>query len=169
MHEYDASHDVLTKLPNRRAFTFLLENEINKSSQSNKGLSLLFLDLDNFKNFNDTYGHEFGDHVLKYFAEVLNSAIRQTDIVARLAGDEFTIILTELNDPEEDVRQICDKILSALKEVQMIEQVPITLSSSIGAAICYAGDKTSMDVLMSKADAAMYRAKEAGKGIYSIN
>ena len=169
MHEYDASHDVLTKLPNRRAFTFLLENEINKSSQSNKGLSLLFLDLDNFKNFNDTYGHEFGDHVLKYFAEVLKSAIRQTDIVARLAGDEFTIILTELNDPEEDVRQICDKILFALKEVKMIEQLPVTLSSSIGAAICYAGDKTSMDVLMSKADAAMYRAKEAGKGIYSIN
>lgn len=169
MHEYDASHDVLTNLPNRRAFTFLLNNAVQTATQNNKGLSLLFLDLDNFKNFNDTYGHEFGDHVLKYFAEVLKSAIRQTDVVARLAGDEFTIILTELNDPEEDVRQICDKILSALKAVQMIEQVPITLSSSIGAAICYAGDKTSMDVLMSKADAAMYRAKEAGKGIYSIN
>jgi len=169
MHEYDASHDVLTSLPNRRAFTFLLENEIDKLSQNNKGLSLLFLDLDNFKNFNDTYGHEFGDQVLKYFAEVLKNAIRQSDIVARLAGDEFTIILTELTDPEEDVRQICDNILFALKEVKMIEQVPVTLSSSIGAAICYAGDKTSMDVLMSKADAAMYRAKEAGKGIYSIN
>ena len=169
MHEYDASHDVLTNLPNRRAFTFLLENAIHVASQNNNGLALLFLDLDNFKNFNDTYGHEFGDHVLKHFAEVLKSSIRQTDIVARLAGDEFTIILTALNDPEEDVRHICDKILSALKEVQMIEQIPVTLSSSIGAAICYAGDKTSMDVLMSKADAAMYRAKEAGKGIYSIN
>ena len=169
MHEYDASHDVLTNLPNRRAFTFLLDNAIQAAAQNNKGLSLLFLDLDNFKNFNDTYGHEFGDLVLKCFAEVIKSVIRQTDVVARLAGDEFTIILTELHDPEEDVRQICDKILSALKKVQMIEKIPVILSSSIGAAISYAGDKTNMDVLMSKADAAMYRAKEAGKGIYSIN
>nr|WP_321238222.1 PAS domain S-box protein [uncultured Tolumonas sp.] len=169
MHEYDASHDILTKLPNRRAFTFLLENAINTSGQSNKGFALLFLDLDRFKTFNDTYGHEFGDHVLTCFADVIKATIRETDIVARLAGDEFTVILTELNDPDEDVRQICDKLLSALKEARIIEQIPVTLSASIGAAICYAGNKTSMDVLMSKADAAMYRAKEAGKGIYSIN
>ncbi len=169
MHEYDASHDVLTKLPNRRAFTFLLENAINAASQKGKGIALLFLDLDNFKTFNDTYGHDFGDRVLTCFADVIKEIIRETDSVARLAGDEFTVILTDLNDPETDVRQICDKLLSALKKVQMIEQVPVTLSASIGAAICYAGDKTSMDVLMSKADAAMYRAKEAGKGIYAIN
>jgi len=169
MHEYNASHDVLTSLPNRRAFTFLLENALSTSAHNNKGLALLFLDLDNFKHFNDTYGHEFGDQVLKCFAKVIQQVIRQTDIVARLAGDEFTVILTDLNDPEEDVHQICDKILSALKEIQMIAQVPLTLSASIGAAIGYAGDKTNMDVLMSKADAAMYRAKEAGKGIYSIN
>jgi diguanylate cyclase (GGDEF)-like protein len=106
---------------------------------------------------------------LTCFADVIKEIIRETDSVARLAGDEFTVILTDLNDPETDVRQICDKLLSALKKVQMIEQVPVTLSASIGAAICYAGDKTSMDVLMSKADAAMYRAKEAGKGIYAIN
>ncbi|WP_316675449.1 PAS domain S-box protein [uncultured Tolumonas sp.] len=169
MHEYNASHDVLTKLPNRRAFTFLLDNAINTASQKDKGLALLFLDLDNFKTFNDTYGHEFGDRVLTCFADVIKGTIRETDIVARLAGDEFTVILTELNHPDEGVHQICDKLLTALKEVQMIEQTPVTLSASIGAAICYAGDKTSIDVLMSKADAAMYRAKEAGKGIYSIN
>jgi PAS domain S-box/diguanylate cyclase (GGDEF) domain len=169
MHEYDASHDVLTKLPNRRAFTFLLENAIIAASQKDKGLALLFLDLDNFKTFNDTYGHDFGDRVLTCFADTIRGSIRETDIVARLAGDEFTVILTELNNPDEDVRHICDKLLAALKEVQMIEQIPVALSASIGAAICYAGDKTSMDILMSKADAAMYRAKEAGKGIYSIN
>ena len=77
-----------------------------------------------------------------------------------------TVILTKLNHPDEDVHQICDKPLLALKKVQMLEQTPVTLSASIDAAICYAGNKTSIDVA---SRCSMYRAKETGKGIYSIN
>lgn len=167
--EYEASHDLLTELPNRRGFNLLLNDVIESFPHKRKGMSLLFLDLDNFKRYNDKYGHDFGDQVLKTFANVIRDTVRATDIVARLAGDEFTIILTELSAPEQDVTIICQKLLSALERVTRIDNIPVVLSASIGAAICYSGEFISHDLLMSKADSAMYRAKVAGKATFAIN
>ena len=132
-------------------------------------MALLFLDLNGFKLINDSYGHEFGDKVLQRFASEISKVVRPTDTVARLAGDEFTIILDELQNPQADAEEGCRRLLDALAQVHQIDGTPVTLGASIGVALCLAGEAIPAAALLARADAAMYRAKSSGCGGYAIN
>jgi diguanylate cyclase (GGDEF)-like protein len=166
--EYEANHDALTGLPNRRAFQQSLDYLVGQQESADRDMALLFLDIDNFKAYNDTYGHEFGDLVLKFFGHVLRDNVRTQDIVARLAGDEFTILLHQLEHSESDVSRICNGLLAALGSIEKVAGIPVALSASIGVCFGRARQHLIPDTLMARADAAMYRAKQAGKGRYVL-
>jgi diguanylate cyclase (GGDEF)-like protein/PAS domain S-box-containing protein len=161
--EKEALHDALTGLPNRRYFIRLLKEACDGQRENGRAMALLFLDLDGFKSINDTYGHEFGDKVLSSFAKTLQDCVRNTDCVCRLAGDEFTIILENLQNPRADSQAIAQKILERTKTMAAIEGTKLTCSTSVGIAIsdsrCVRSDKE----LLKLADEAMYKAKSAGK------
>lgn len=165
--EYDVMHDILTGLPNRRAFLNQLKQSMAECAANQQSMAVLFLDLDGFKQINDTFGHDFGDVILKTFAKLLNGCIHGLGSIARLAGDEFTAVLWHLSDPRAEVEQVCKEILAQLAKLDRIGERQVALSASIGAAI-YSGDHTTAKMLLGQADAAMYRAKLASKGKYSI-
>ncbi|WP_188703405.1 PAS domain S-box protein [Silvimonas iriomotensis] len=166
---FEAAHDPLTGLPNRRAFMRILHETIARSRRSALGIGLLFLDLDGFKQINDTLGHEFGDKVLQTFADTLSRTVRETDIVSRLAGDEFTIILEGLDSPEAAASLVATKVLDQIGQVAQIAGKPVALRSSIGIATCSGACTLTADQLLAVADAAMYRAKASGKHTFAVN
>lgn len=154
-------YDDLTQLPNRRLFKTKLNQKIENLKDEKQGLAILFLDLDNFKEINDTLGHEFGDLALKETAKRLSECIRDSDLIARLGGDEFTICITPYDI--STVYIITQKILSeiASKPIQ-IQDETISLSISIGAAF-YPNHGIDVPSLFKYADQAMYSAKEQGR------
>uniref|UniRef100_A0A182T934 GGDEF domain-containing protein n=1 Tax=Anopheles maculatus TaxID=74869 RepID=A0A182T934_9DIPT len=158
--EYDATHDMLTGLPNRRAFLNQLTQSMAECAANQQSMAVLFIDLDGFKQINDTFGHDFGDAILKTFAKLLNGCIHGLGFIARLAGDEFTAVLWRLSAPRAEVEQVCKEILAQLAKLERIGERQIALSASIGAAI-YSGGHTTAKVLLGQADTAMYRAKLA--------
>lgn len=164
---FEASHDILTGLPNRRAFIKSL-NHILKRKEAHPWITLFFLDLDDFKILNDNYGHKFGDDVLKTVAEVINDCIHHKDIAARLAGDEFTILLHNQDNLHDAVIAVCHKLLQKLVEIDRINNISVKLSASIGIIIKRNDDKLTPVQLLSKADKAMYKAKVSGKGRFHI-
>lgn len=166
--EYEVTHDMLTGLPNRRAFLHQLEVTREECRVKGQHMAVLFIDLDGFKQINDSLGHDFGDAVLKTFAKLLSGCIHNAGFVARLAGDEFTAVLWQLDDPRAQVEQFCEQVLAQLAAIKRIGEQAVSLSASIGAAI-YSGDETTIKMLLADADGAMYRAKSAGGGQYSIN
>ncbi len=166
---FEASHDQLTGLPNRRAFMAALDFAIARAKRSQQQIALLFLDLDGFKQLNDVYGHEFGDRVLQSFAAILSEAVREIDTVSRLAGDEFTIILEGLNEGDGGAVRVAQKILRRLSVPLIIDGSSVQLACSIGIALVSADELLAADTLLAKADAAMYRAKAAGKACYALN
>lgn len=155
-----AYNDALTGLPNRVLLADRLEQAIEKAKRHNIGLALFFIDLDKFKEINDSFGHEVGDSVLKIVAKRLDSIIRQEDTLARLGGDEFTIIMEELTRPE-DALLLAEKILEVLQEPIKIDSHTLYISCSIGISVY---DKTIKDAhnFLKYADTAMYAAKEKG-------
>lgn len=164
--EYDVNHDMLTGLTNRRAFLRRLAGTLQACCPQQQ-MALLFIDLDGFKNINDSFGHDFGDLILKTFAKLLSACAGTNNSVSRLAGDEFTVILWPLTQPERQVSEFCEKVLSQLAAITQIGNQKLTLSASIGAAISPDGNTTA-EALLTKADDAMYRAKSAGKRTYTI-
>ncbi|MEH6434991.1 PAS domain S-box protein [Massilia sp. DD77] len=160
MH-YQATHDFLTGLPNRYAFMERLQHAIDAAQRQPNSLALLFIDLDGFKSVNDVCGHEAGDAVLIDFGRRLTGAVRRTDMVARLAGDEFVVMLDQAGDARADIEQITRKILVAAAAPYPAASGCAALGASIGVAFHTAGD--SADALLSRADTAMYAAKKAGK------
>jgi diguanylate cyclase (GGDEF)-like protein/PAS domain S-box-containing protein len=160
--------DALTGLPNRRAMLEHLKNAIARQKRHQRPLAALFLDLDGFKAINDTYGHDAGDELLKQFAQRLKGCVRETDTVARLAGDEFTILLESLNDAVGDSTQVAEKVIAAMTHPFRLENDDVTVSTSIGIAIRAAYAKTDSDSLLTQADEAMYRAKRSGKNRYVL-
>lgn len=156
-----ANFDALTGLPNRRMFFDRLETEIARVQRYGGVFTLLFIDLDEFKEINDGFGHQAGDDVLKGVGRRLRVAVRTTDVVARLAGDEFTIILSQVNQ-SQDLETIVNKILDSLQQPMNVGEHVFTVSASIGAAVC-PYDGVSADDLLNKADRAMYMAKAKGK------
>lgn len=158
---FQVQHDVLTGLPNRTLFNDRLEQAIIKT-QRNKAvkIALFFIDLDRFKEINDTLGHNIGDGVLKEVAFRMSQEIRQVDTLSRLGGDEFTIIVEELHRVE-DSSLLAQKILDALAEPMIIDSHKIFISASIGISIC-PDNTTILHDLIKYADQAMYRAKAKG-------
>ena len=157
-----ANFDPLTQLPNRRLFFELLNHEITKMKRENGSLAVLFLDLDRFKEINDGFGHDVGDSVLIEAARRVKGALRASDTVARLGGDEFTIILSDPKSPAA-VEQVVRKIRESLAQpFALSDSNEGYVTGSVGIAL-YPNDATSPDMLIRRADHAMYLAKAAGR------
>jgi diguanylate cyclase (GGDEF)-like protein len=156
-----ALHDPLTKLPNRMLMEDRLRQALAKSARTGTRTGVLFLDLDRFKAINDTYGHLVGDRLLIAVAERLSNTLRPSDTLARIAGDEFPVVLEGISDLEH-AEQIADRIHGALKLPFAIEPNAISVSASIGVAVADAGDRAADLVL--HADGALYESKHGGRG-----
>lgn len=161
-----ANYDNLTGLANRDLFLKSLSHEMEmvQDSISRDNLVLLFLDLDNFKDFNDNYGHDFGDEVLRHAADVLTKTCRNADLIARYAGDEFIILLSG-EFPKKDLKRFVDRLISKLNVPYPINGMDCRLSASIGI-VQYPSDALTVSDLLKKADKAMYAAKAAGRNQY---
>ena len=164
--EFQAYHDALTQLPNRRLFVERLELSLLTAKRARGNVGVLFIDLDRFKTINDTLGHSVADALLVEIAQRLRTCVRQTDTVARYGGDEFTIILPDLYQPE-DAAQVAEKILERVVEPVVAGTTAVEISVSIGIAV-FPYDGTDIDTLLRNADDAMYRAKQAGRNTYQL-
>jgi diguanylate cyclase (GGDEF)-like protein/PAS domain S-box-containing protein len=160
-----ANFDTLTGLPNRRMFLDRMEQEIRKAHRAGLSLALMFIDLDGFKEINDTLGHSMGDILLKDAAQRLSSCVRETDTVARLGGDEFTVILGELDDPA-CVERIAQDILQKLAEPFQLGIETAYISASVGITF-YPEDATGIEELLKNADQTMYVAKSQGRNRFN--
>ncbi|MCW8825573.1 MAG: GGDEF domain-containing protein [Gammaproteobacteria bacterium] len=159
-----ATHDTLTGLPNRSLFNAQLVQAIKQSHRQTNFTALFFMDLDGFKQINDQHGHDIGDKVLIEICHRINDTIREEDVFARIGGDEFTLILSNL-DNQHMALPIADKIIRAVNQPIELEGKLLHLGVSIGISF-YPVDGESMDTLITKADDAMYRAKRGGKNHY---
>jgi len=162
---YLAHHDLLTDTPNRLLFLDRLKQQIKYAKRDGKCLGVLFMDLDRFKEINDTYGHEIGDKLLIEVASLLKASIRSEDTVARLGGDEFTILL--VNTTQLGIVKIVEKIVKEMQKPFIINGIEIFSSFSIGISI-YGEDGTTPNILLRNADTAMYKAKENGRNSYQF-
>ncbi|MGE5342384.1 MAG: EAL domain-containing protein [Candidatus Omnitrophota bacterium] len=162
--EHRAYHDMLTGLPNRFLFNDRLALEINRASRNKENFAVMFLDLDDFKRINDSLGHLKGDLVLQETASRLQNCIRNEDTLARIGGDEFTVLLPQIPDPKEIVA-VLQRILNVFKYPFYIEELELYTTTSIGISIFPADGKDPVE-LMKNADMAMYHAKEQGKNNY---
>lgn len=154
--------DSLTGLPNRLTFMELLDQAHKRAQRDETSLAVLFLDLDDLKEINDTFGHSMGDAVLKGFAQKVKASVRAVDVVARLGGDEFTILIDDLRTPDA-VQAVVDKLEAALQVPTVVAGHSMIIHASIGVAQRRARD-TTPEQLLADADAAMYRAKNQRKG-----
>lgn len=161
-----AHHDTLTELPNRLLMTDRLTQSIKKAARADMGLALMFIDVDNFKEINDSLGHSVGDELLQAVAERLKQSIRNEDTAARLGGDEFTIILEDLVDRRYASR-VAEKMIETFKQPIVLKDRDITVTISIGISIFpeHGGDT---ETLLRNADSAMYLTKSRGRNGYSI-
>ena len=162
--EYLAHHDPLTNLPNRKTFIRNLEKSISKASENNSKFSLFYIDLDNFKNINDDYGHYVGDMFLKRIVRRLKKSLGKNNNISRLGGDEFTVILEDISNVKE-LSAISNEILSTLKKPFKINGKENYISASIGISI-FPDDGSSAEKLLNNSDTAMYQAKNTGKDGY---
>ncbi len=163
---YQAVYDQLTGLPNRILFNDRLQASLIKAKKHKKMLAVMFLDLDRFKKINDTLGHATGDRLLEGFAGRISDCLRSTDTVARWGGDEFTVLLPDINCLEDAVKT-AQRILDNLKPAFKLEEQSLHISSSIGIAL-YPNDGEDSETLVKNADAALYRAKERGRNNYQL-
>ena len=164
--EYMAYHDALTNLPNRAHLVERLEHEIVRSRRHKYHGAVVFIDLDHFKNINDSLGHPVGDQLLKQVADRLNRCVREEDLVSRLSGDEFVVVLTVL-DHDLDVAglkagEIAEKIRRSISEPYQYRDMKLHLSCSIGIVV-YSDNESSVHELLRFADTAMYQVKEKGR------
>lgn len=163
---YLAYHDPLTGLPNRKFFTEQLQESVNWAKTNNLLLGLLFIDLDGFKQVNDTLGHELGDRLLLTVSQRFIGCLRGSDTVSRLGGDEFTVILRAI--PKIEVAaKIAQKILCSINKSIVLEGHTVKISASIGISV-YPLNSEDSQTLIQQADTAMYRAKQLGKNCYSF-
>ena len=164
--KHAAHHDALTGLANRVLFGVHLEHSLQKAKRNKGGFALLFLDLDGFKAVNDSLGHNAGDQLLQCVAKRLEDCIRDEDTAARFGGDEFTIILEEVNQAT-DAELVAAKIINAISEPVVFGDQSICISTSIGICL-YPDDGQESEELLHAADSAMFRAKSRGKNNYRL-
>ncbi|SDO01142.1 diguanylate cyclase (GGDEF) domain-containing protein [Paenibacillus sp. yr247] len=163
---YLAYHDTLTGLPNRRLFDDRLERALLHAQRSEQLAAVMFLDMDRFKDVNDSLGHVYGDRLIRLAAERLLGCLRGSDTVYRQGGDEFTILLESFTKPE-DVRVVASRIQSALEEPFILDGKPIGITASMGIAL-YPLDGTLPEQLLQHADEAMYAAKNRGNNQFQF-
>ncbi len=163
---YQANFDTLTGLANRNLFIDRFTQLLEHANRNNLKIALYFIDLDGFKDVNDTLGHAQGDLLLQQVAERLTHAVRKSDTVTRLGGDEFAILLAE-NDDIDAVEQIAIKIQHSIAEPFLLKQQEVKISASIGIAI-YPDNGNNPEVLLNNADSAMYSAKQSGRNCYQF-
>ena len=161
-----AYYDYLTGLPNKRLFIDRLNQCILDAASKGKALGILFLDLDSFKRVNDTMGHAKGDELLKMVSKRLLNTIRETDTVCRVGGDEFLILIRNLEN-DNYIREISEEILNIFNESFIIDNNELHVTTSIGGAI-YPIDGQDVEMLVKNADIAMYKAKEKGKNKFEL-
>jgi diguanylate cyclase (GGDEF)-like protein/PAS domain S-box-containing protein len=162
--EHRATHDGLTGLPNRAMFSALLEQALRSAKRYERKLGILFIDLDGFKSVNDLLGHEAGDSLLKQMAARFRDAVRSSDVVVRLGGDEFMVLAQELLD-RDGISAVAQKVLGAVALPVRVAEQECQISASIGIAV-FPDDGDSEQLLMKNADKAMYVAKQGGKNAF---
>jgi diguanylate cyclase (GGDEF)-like protein len=153
-----AHHDPLTGLPNRLLFYDRLAQSLSQAERTGKHLGVLFIDLDRFKQVNDNFGHPTGDLLLQEVAQSIQNCLRSGDTVARQGGDEFTVILTNITNPE-DVEMVGQKILQMLSKPIRLQDQEVQITCSVGASL-FPRDGENIDTLIKKADTAVYHAKQ---------
>lgn len=168
-NEYDniwrmANHDRLTGLANRSFFLSMLDRTLATAVRNKGRCGLLYLDLDGFKQANDTYGHDVGDLVLIEAAKIMSASVRRSDFVARLGGDEFVCILSEIAQ-DDDAGEVASKIISAIGQMQEVDGKKVKIGASIGVSL-YPNDGVDGPSLIKASDRAMYAAKKAGKNCW---
>ena len=162
---YQALHDYLTGLPNRVLLEDRVRQGLREAKRHQRRMALLFLDLDRLKNVNDSMGHEFGDTLIQAAAGRIARSLRESDVFARMGGDEFVIVLHDLNEPD-DAGRVAAKLLEELRQPIDIAGRTLYISASIGVAV-YPDDGGDYGTLLQAADSSMYEAKDAGRNRYS--
>ena len=161
-----AMHDPLTGLPNRRHFHQALDAGIARAQRAGHGLGVLFVDLDRFKNINDGLGHSAGDQVLKICAQRFAEALRESDLIAHISGDEFVVLLERCNDPAAAIA-VARKLLAAAARPILLSGQELALTASVGIAL-YPSEGADGESLLKHADIALFRAKEQGRNNYQF-
>lgn len=163
---YQMAHfDHLTNLPNRQTFADRIQHAINIAERQQNHLALMFLDLDHFKTINDSLGHAIGDEVLRVVADRINTCLRMSDTVARVGGDEFVVLLEEIDRDPDTIQNISRKLCSAISESIRINELELYVALSIGISV-FPQDGRDAETLMRNADTAMYRAKLSGRSCW---
>jgi len=163
--QYLAYNDVLTGLPNRRLFLDRLNTSLSQARRDKHMLAVIFVDLDKFKEINDTLGHKIGDEVLVAVTRCMKGCLREGDTLARLGGDEFTVILPVISHPD-DASNVARKFLECYAKPLSIDGHELHVTASIGISI-FPNDGEDADSLLHHADIAMYQIKETGRNGYS--
>lgn len=164
--QYQAKHDSLTNLPNRLLFLDRLRQAIKTAKRDKSKLAVLFVDLDRFKEVNDSYGHETGDELLQQVAQKIKQLIRSSDSIARLGGDEFSILLDAIKN-EDFIVTVLEKLMNTFKQPIILKRNKFYITSSIGVSVYPYNGETPED-LIRNADAAMYRAKDEGRNTFEF-
>jgi diguanylate cyclase (GGDEF)-like protein len=164
--DHMAHHDALTQLPNRILFHYRLEQSLAKAIRNGTQVGLLFLDLDRFKQINDSLGHDTGDKLLQIVSKRLHGCLRATDMIARLGGDEFAIIIENVTQPEQ-LATTARKLLKEFTSPFLVDHHEIHTSTSIGIA-CGPKDSSTIEILVKNADIAMYHAKAFGRNLFKF-
>lgn len=160
-HWQKSIHDALTGVYNRLYFEQYLSNCIQTAKSNNHKIALLYIDLDGFKNINDTYGHDLGDLVLKSLAEDISSIVGENEMLARIGGDEFVIVMAPIALPI-DAENFGKRILSAIRQPKRCKNLDFVIGASIGISL-FPDDAADIEQLISNADEAMYKVKKSGK------
>lgn len=159
-----AEHDLLTGLPNRLLMSYRLEQSMTLAQRNNYQVAIMFLDIDHFKNINDSLGHPIGDELLQSVAKRLQSCVRLSDTVSRYGGDEFVVLLSEVKDPQDAIT-IADKLILTMATPHQISGHSLHVTMSIGISL-FPEDSKNMEALVRDADTAMYQAKSKGRNKY---
>jgi diguanylate cyclase (GGDEF)-like protein/PAS domain S-box-containing protein len=161
-----AHHDPLTGLPNRLLFHDRLQHAMVRAARGNEQLAVIFIDLDRFKNVNDTLGHHVGDELLKQIAHVLSGCLRDGDTLARLGGDEFIVLLEDI-DGERGARLVAEKLMRLFEQPVLVSSYELFVTGSVGISL-FPQDASDLNVLIRNADVAMYQAKARGRNGYAF-
>lgn len=162
-----SNYDALTALPNRTMLFEKMDLAIYNASRKGKPFALFYVDVDHFKHINDTYGHDIGDEVLKYIASVLLSGIRKTDTASRLGGDEFIVLVNELEN-HNHARLVAEHLIQKVNRSITVGESEITPSISLGIAYYDAEEANDINTIMKNADIALYNAKQGGRNNFTI-